>query len=156
MTSAQTRAHLGSGSSLVVGTVGDEGRPHASRAWGARFGDDDRTVRILLDTADTQTIENLRQRPVVAVTGADVRTLESTQVKGVATDIDAANRTDESYAHRHREEFYRAIEEVDGTPLLLLDRLTPSSLIAVTVEVRASFDQTPGPGAGTELAPEDA
>ena len=48
--------------------------------------------------------------------------------------------------------FFGVINESDGTPLELLQRLKPpGSLVALEVSVEELFDQTPGPAAGRSL-----
>ena len=51
-------------------------------------------------------------------------------------------------SERYREAFFANVQESDGTPLALLERMVPAGFVAVDVEVTDTFDQTPGPNAG--------
>jgi hypothetical protein len=49
-----------------------------------------------------------------------------------------------------------AIAELDGTPEELVWRMAPLDVVACLVAVAEVYDQTPGPVAGTRLAPVEA
>ena len=79
------------GCALVIGTVGPDGSPHASRGWGLTLTPATASpVRLLLDAGDAVTLANLRREGDgrVAITGADVVTLRSFQLKGRVVAID--------------------------------------------------------------------
>ena len=68
------------GCALVVGTVGPDGAPYASRGWGLSLTPTTTgPVRLLLNAGDETTLANLRRSDAsggrIAVTGADVVTL---------------------------------------------------------------------------------
>jgi hypothetical protein len=151
---AETAAFLESGCALIVGTVDAEGEPRATRAWGLRVRGADRAqVRLLLDDRDTITLERLPGP--IAITGADVRTLHSVQLKGRVMAVEPATDADSEMADRFRDDFFGAIAETDGTPRWKPERLTPPGYVAVLVEVDDVYDQTPGPEAGAMLSPEN-
>ena len=142
------------GCALVVGTVAPDGSPYASRGWGltltpATAG----PVRLLLDAGDAVTLANLRREGDgrVAITGADVVTLRSFQLKGRVVAIEDADDADRAKVDRYCDDFFNDIEATDGTPRVLTERLRPAAYVAVTVEVEEAFDQTPGPGAGSRV-----
>lgn len=142
------------GCALVVGTVRPDGSAYASRGWGltltpARNG----PVRLLLDASDAVTLANLRREDDgrVAVTGADVVTLRSFQVKGRVVAIDDATDEDLAKVDRYCDEFFTDIEVTDGTPRALTERLRPAAYVACTVAVDEVYDQTPGPEAGSRV-----
>src|SRR5688572_10016749 len=54
--SDEMTAFLQSGCSLIVGTVGPDGEPHAGRAWGLDVLDPRGRVQLLLDAADERTL----------------------------------------------------------------------------------------------------
>ena len=144
-------ALLESGVSLIVGTVDGDGAPDATRAWGVR-GDPD-GLRVLCDEAAGVSVANLRAGGRIAVTGVDVVTLRSIQVKGRALAVEAATADDRAVFREYCDEVVAAISRVQGVPPDLPRRLMPARLLAVTCSVDAVFDQTPGPSAGDQLAP---
>jgi hypothetical protein len=152
--SDETAAFLESGCALIVGTVGRDASPHAGRAWGLEVVDAaSGRVRILLDAADARTLADLVDDPRLAVTGADVRTLHSRQIKGRALGTEPAGGVDRARAARYCAAFFGDVEATDREPRALLEQLVPAAYVVCTVEVDAVYDQSPGPGAGAEVAP---
>ena len=149
----ETKAFLEGGCSLIVGTVGPDGEPHAGRGWGLEVLDDGdvATVRLLLDAADSVAIGHLADGGAVAITAADVPTLRSVQLKGVATGTDALTDADVEKGDRYTDDFFEDIHRTDGTPRDLLERFRPVGYLPCAIEVRERYDQTPGPGAGERV-----
>lgn len=142
------------GCALVIGTVGPDGSPHASRGWGLTLTPATASpVRLLLDAGDAVTLANLRREGDgrVAITGADVVTLRSFQLKGRVVAIDDADAEDRAKVDRYCDDFFTDIEATDGTPRVLTERLRPAAYVACTVEIDEAYDQTPGPGAGSRV-----
>lgn len=144
------------GCALTVGTVGPDGAPHASRAWGLTSTPAATSpVRLLLDADDATTLANLERAGShggrIAITGADVRTLRSFQLKGRVTSLEAATEEDHEKADRYCDDFFADILVTDGTPRVLTERLRPARYLACTVEVEEAYDQTPGPHAGSRV-----
>lgn len=142
------------GCALVVGTVGPDGSPYASRGWGLTLTPATTSpVRLLLDAGDAVTLANLRRDGDgrVAITGADVVTLRSFQLKGRVVAIEDADDEDRAKVDRYCDDFFTDIEATDGTPRVLTERLRPAAYVACTVEIEEAFDQTPGPGAGSRV-----
>lgn len=152
MISTDVGALFESGCSLIVGTVDREGRPEATRGWGAVVQDDEVRLRLFVERAAALTLENLVDPGVIAVTATDVPTFESVQVKGRVLEIVPTTEADHSCSVRHFEAFTAAIHSSDGTPFELLERIRPGDLVGLVVEILEVFDQTPGPGAGRSLA----
>jgi hypothetical protein len=145
---------LDDGASIIVGTVGPDGMPHAGRGWGIDVLPDEGNglqVRVLLDITDTTAIAHLSAGGAVAVTVGDVHTLRCVQLKGRAVSVEAASEHDRHRAAASTAAFFQKVHEVDNTPLALLERLTPVGHIACVVSVHDIFDQTPGPGAGAPV-----
>lgn len=156
MLAGELAAFLEGGCALIVGTVGADGAPHAGRGWGLEVVDGPSgRIRLLLDAADTATLANLDGDAAVAVTGADVRTLHSRQLKGRALGTEPASGADRARAARFCDAMFADIEATDRQPRDLLDQIVPAAYVAVTVAVDAVYDQTPGPGAGAVI-PEGA
>lgn len=151
MIESELARFLEGGCALIVGTVGADGVPSATRGWGAVVGADANSLRLLLSARDDSTIANLNATGAIAVTGADVRTLSSVQLKGRARIVGPATARDLGVMRRYTDLFFGDVEETDGTPRVVLDRLVPADFVACIVEVETLFDQTPGPGAGAPL-----
>jgi hypothetical protein len=149
----ETLAFLQSGYALIVGTVSEEGEPRAARAWGLTvLQEPPARVRLLLDARDRPTLARLPGP--IAVTGADVRTLYSVQLKGRVVEVAPATDDDRARAVRFYDDFFDAIVESDGTPRWKPERLIPPDYVVALVDVDEVYDQTPGPSAGTALTPE--
>ena len=152
MLERETIAFLESGCGVVVGTVGADGAPHASRGWGITVVSTDPTeVRLLLDADDTVAAYYLAATGNVAVTAGDIHTLQAIQFKGQASPVEPATPDEHVRAERYADEFFDNINDVDGTPLDLLNGLRVENYVACTVAVEELYDQTPGPAAGTRL-----
>ena len=87
----------------------------------------------------------------IAVTGADVPTLTSTQLKGTVVRVEPAAPTDPERMQRYTDEFIDAVVRTEGTPRHLLERLVPVEVVVCLFDIAEHFDQTPGPAAGAPL-----
>lgn len=74
------------------------------------------------------------------------------QVKGRVVDTAPPTPLDLQVVDQQTELFLVRIHETDGNPLDVLRRMLPHRIVMVDVDVRGVYDQTPGPGAGAELA----
>lgn len=148
----ETAEGLRSGTSLIIGTVSSAGRPHANRAWGAVVSDDGSEVRVMIDADDDALLANLRGTGRVAVTGADVRTFRSVQVKGTVRALEELTAKDHADRERATDRFLTEVEEVDRTPRAYIEALVPARFVACVVAIEERYDQTPGPAAGRSLA----
>jgi hypothetical protein len=143
---------LESGCGLVIGTVSTDGEPRACRGWGLDVLDRDAgRIRLLVDGDDPQVLANLAEQRRVAVTGTDVVTLRSVQVKGTVAALEAPG--DEAWARalQHSDAFFGTITMVDGNPREQLERMLPAELVVCTFVVDEVYDQTPGPAAGRAI-----
>jgi hypothetical protein len=144
-------ALLEGGAALILGTVAPDGEPHASRAWGLQVTGGGRRVRVLVGAEDGRTLGNVAGGGRVAITGADVRTLTSRQVKGRVEGTEPVTDADREISSRYCDVFFDAVTETDGTERALLERLRPDELVACEVLLDCAFDQSPGPGAGAPV-----
>lgn len=156
--SADIAARLGDGCSLIVGLVGPDGRPVAARASSFDLAADGRRAVVLVPAHELASSglpldEDLDL--AIAVTGADVRTLASAQVKGRVRGVAAGTEADLDRARRAYEAFAAAVLETDGFEAEAMARWVPAAVVRVEVEAEEVFDQTPGPGAGRLLARSD-
>lgn len=148
----ETVALLESGCSISVATVGPDGAPHASRGYAIMVLPDKAHVRLLLDAEDHTALANLAGGGVIAVTGVAVATLQAVQFKGTTDEpIVTSNPGDVAHAARHLDTFFVDVNRMEGTPIALLERLRPTAFAVCTVTVAEVFNQTPGPGAGSQL-----
>lgn len=145
----------GGSSSLVVGVLDPDGEPFATRAWGiTAVATDPLVLRVLLPAGS---MAKIGRRPGdgatfrLALTAADVESLDSVQVKGTAGDLEEPSLEDLERFTWYLDHFLVAINRVDGNEFELLRRWSPNDVVACTVEVDELFDQTPGPGAGARL-----
>jgi hypothetical protein len=146
-----TAAFLEGDCSLIVGIALDDGSPRASQAWGLRVcSRNPAVIRLVIGGRDTGPLPDAVGRPL-ALTGADVPTLASLQVKGRITGSEAPTEDDLALARSHTADFFDAVHRSDGEPVELLRRMLPPEYWVWTVEVSEVFDQTPGPGAGAPL-----
>ena len=148
-----TTAFLLSGCSLIVGGLTPEGEPFAARGWGVRVAGDDEPIRVLVGAADLERLGaagGMARR--VAVTGADVPTLRSVQLKGDLEAVDAVDAADLAQHRSFCDQFFGDVFRTDGTARHLMERLVPADLVVLVVRVTELFDQTPGPRAGQPLA----
>ncbi|MDQ2649334.1 MAG: hypothetical protein M3Z03_07255 [Actinomycetota bacterium] len=145
----------GGSSSLVVGVLDPDGEPFATRAWGITVvAADPLVLRVLVPAGS---MARIGRHPgdgasfPLALTAANVESLDSVQVKGTARDLQAPAPEDLEHFTAYLDQFLVAINRVDGNELELLRRWAPNDVVACTVEVDELFDQTPGPGAGARL-----
>lgn len=148
---------LALGSALIVATVGPDGEPRACRASSWELIDAaQRRVRVAVAADDPQAVSYLVEGPeprYLAVTGADVATLRSIQLKGRVVATEPPDDTDLALVARHNDVFISKIEATDGHPPNVIRRFLPSVLIMVELIVEEAYDQTPGPAAGAALLP---
>jgi hypothetical protein len=139
------------GSSLIVGTVDSGGEPRATRAWAATVVDaDQRRVRVVMSGDDPVVVESL-PRGIVAVTGADVRTLKSHQMKGRVQSVEPPTEGDLAMMAEHSTAFMEAVHETDGNSISELQRLLPNKVVVIEVVADELYDQSPGPDAGAAV-----
>ncbi len=124
-----------------------DGDPTVGHAWGVRV-DRGRFLRAVVG-ADTATAMNLHAAGRIAVLIIDLATYRSVQMKGTITAAEPHTAADQDvYAFYVREFKAALLAEGRTTPL---DEALPTSIVAVTIDVDAVFDQTPGPDAGRSL-----
>ena len=152
MFSSDVMSILEAGTSLIVGTVGADGEPRATRAFALTVIDDAApAVRVVPSADDPVVLEHLATG-AIAVTAADVRTLRSVQLKGRITRVEPSTDDDARMVEEHSSAFFQAIHDTDGHDLEISRRLLPLATISIVMVVDELYDQTPGPGAGGPVA----
>lgn len=138
---------------LIVGLVGANRHPYATRGWGLTVPPGSfARLRLVLSSDDAPQLNVDRESHLVSVTAADPRTLRAVQFKGRAGPAEATTTDDRDAVARFCESFFGVVQEVEGTDRTLLERLVPRDFVACTVAVESLYDQAPGPGAGAELS----
>jgi hypothetical protein len=152
----EIRGFLESGCGLIVGLVRPGGVPFPMRAWALDVLDPVAgTVRVLVGTGELARCGHPRDGlpgQSVAVTGSDVRSLHTIQLKGTVEAVEEVSPEDQRRARRHTSAFFDVIMEMDRIPRESLERMVPVDFVAVTLTVAEAYDQTPGPGAGARMA----
>src|SRR4051812_6786460 len=90
-------ALLESGCALIVGLVTASGVPHATRGWGLDLIDRGTRARLLLVSSEIPALgfpPGAEIRSMIAVTGCNVRSLRSVQLKGPLERVEAAEPRD--------------------------------------------------------------
>ena len=149
---AGTATFLEGKAAMIVGVVGADGAPVATRAWALAVLDAaDGRVRLVLDAADAAPFAHLAGGGMLALTAADVPTLDSRQIKGLVDGFEPATPEDLERVDGHSHKVFTDISIIDQIPYDLIARIKPRSFIACEMTVTEIFDQTPGPGAGAAI-----
>ena len=150
-----TRALLEAGSSTIIGILGADGAPFATRGWGSLVLDGEPLrMRVVVGAgafASAGRALGSTERFAIAATGADVHTLHSVQVKGTVVAVEPADDDDLARFAAFCDDFFRAVEETDNIARAGIERIVPSDLWACTFEIDEVYDQTPGPSAGSRI-----
>ena len=150
MLTAETKALLEPGCALVIGLTAPDGEPLAARGWGITLLPGDLAMRLIID-AEIRDVPWLVEGGQLAVTGGDVVTLRSVQVKGQILRIEPVTAEDRVHAADHAARFIDDVARADGTDRALLERMVPDDYFACEATIVELYDQTPGPGAGASL-----
>src|SRR5207237_451664 len=108
---------------------------------------------ILLDAEDRGRLGNGFVGTTIAVTGTDVPTLSSVQLKGTVTEVADGDESDAVRVDRYCDQFFGDIAATDGTPRELTEQIRAESCFRCVIHVQELYNQTPGPSAGTSLLP---
>lgn len=150
---ASTTAFLQGKGAQIVSIVDASGWPLASRAWGiVVVSTEEGRMRVVLDEEEAPRFAHLAGGGPIAVTSADVPTLQSCQVKGRVDHFEAASDADLAAVDEHCHAVFTDISTVDQIPYELIARIRPERFVVCEVTVDEVYDQTPGPGAGAALA----
>jgi hypothetical protein len=155
--SAELKAFLESGVSVVVGTRDSRLIPEATRAWGLLVSKDRKSISLCAPLATSgKTLNNLAGNGQMTVCCCLPTSYKTVQLKGQCVERADPSRADLAAVERHREAFGRLNEQVgfsrqqtetvwrrelESSPALIKLRFVPEQI----------FDQTPGPDAGSLL-----
>lgn len=142
-------AQVHGGVAVVVAVCDAELRPEIGRGWGPRLAADGSRLTLCV-SADPGSpfASGLVPGAAMAVTLSRPSTYRSVQLKGRVEHVAAPDPDQLELVEEHVRDFCAEVE-----PLGLPDagRLRRHDLVAVTLEVRERYDQTPGPNAGARL-----
>ena len=155
--SAELKAFLESGVSVVVGTRDADLVPEITRAWGVLVSKDRKSISLCVPLATSQkTLDNLAGNGQMTVCCSLPTSYKTVQLKGHCIKTADPRRADLTAVERHREAFGRLNDrigfrrqrvetfwqrELETLPVLVTLRFVPEQI----------FDQTPGPDAGSPL-----
>ena len=147
---------LESGCGLIVGLVRPDGVPFPFRAWGLDVLDPSAgTIRVLVGAGELARFGADRDDlagAAIAVTGSDVRTLHTVQVKGTLDAVADVTADELKRARRHTERVLRRDRRARPDLREALERMVPVDYVALALTVTEAYDQTPGPGAGARMS----
>jgi hypothetical protein len=131
-------------------------RPSLMRALGSSIADGGRAITVFVSRRQSrQLVQDIAATGHVAVVFSEPASHRTVQVKATRATLRNAQTSDEPVLARYLASMEYEIQRVGVAPPLtramLAHRL--DDLVAITFEPEAAFDQTPGPKAGTPLAP---
>ena len=154
---AELKAFLESGASVLVGTRDSGLVPEITRAWGPRVSRDRRSISLCIAVASGgRTLDNVRDNGRVAATFALPTNYKAVQLWGRCIETTQPNRQDLFAIQEHRDLFAHLNEGI-GVPRPFVEGLWQRELtespvmVKIRFVVEQVFDQTPGPDAGSRL-----
>ena len=131
-------------------------RPSLMRALGSSVAEGGRAITVFVSRRQSrQLVQDVAATGHIAVVFSEPASHRTVQVKATRATLRNAETSDEPVLARYLASMEYEIQRVGVAPPLtramLAHRL--DDLVAITFEPEAAFDQTPGPKAGTPLAP---
>jgi hypothetical protein len=137
-----------------AGTRDDDRIPRSHRVWGVRLHPDD-SVTFMVPPYGTEDLEACAVSDRhVALTIGELPSHETYQLKGRAVRVAPPSADDLSYFRAYRERMCAHIVTL-GFPEPLARAWLLDPMLTVTMRTEEAFVQTPGPGAGRRLWPEE-
>ncbi len=129
----------------------DEGlQTHVTRGWGGQFDPEHRQLAVALNVSpDSDVIRDLEANGAIAVTLADPTTYRAVQLTGFVEWVGDLTDEDRRRVADHIDRFVEAVASIGMPPESV--RLAGEQFVAVQVQVHQTYEQTPGPGAGSPL-----
>ena len=131
-------------------------RPSLMRALGSSVAEGGRAITVFVSRRQSrQLVQDVAATGHIAVVFSEPASHRTVQVKATRATLRNAETSDEPVLARYLASMEYEIQRVGVAPPLtramLAHRL--DDLVAISFEPEAAFDQTPGPKAGTALAP---
>ena len=144
--------HMASGVIMYVATRDAGLMPESMVAMGAKAESERGVVTVYLPKALAQaTRQNLEQNGEIALTITRPRDHKSIQVKGKAREVRDAVEAERELQAVHRSALVECFAGV-GIPREITRRVVWWPSLAVEIDVREVYSQTPGPRAGERMA----
>lgn len=152
MTTAELRRFVEDGLSILVGTVGADGEPSCTRGL-AVTGNDDLTRLTLYLPVNTaqQAIANVATSRRLAVVVSNPLDHSTIQFKGWSQSVRLAREEEAELVAARVEGFGDRLAAI-GFSRGAVGRVSRWPAFAIEMSVEAVYDQTPGLGAGNEVA----
>ncbi len=153
---AEQAALIGRRVSINVASSDAARQPHLMRALAARLSDDRREVTVFLGAdAARQVLDDVHANGRIAVVFSEPSTHQTVQLKGRDAREVPLLPGDLEHVQRHAGRFADELALIGYDRDLAFAILShvPDDLVAVQFSVESVFEQTPGPRAGTTLAP---
>ncbi len=155
--SAELKAFLEGGVSVVVGTRDADLVPEVTRAWGVLVSKDRKSISLCVPLATSQkTLDNVAGNGQITVCCSLPTNYKTVQLKGQCMGTTDPRRADLAAVERHREAFTRLNARI-GFPRQRIETFwrreleTSPVLVKLCFVPKQVFDQTPGPDAGSPL-----
>ena len=140
-----------SGASVLVGTRDMQLRPETMRGAGCIVAQDRKSLRLLLPAiTGRRTLANLEAGSPISVTFNRIHDHRSVQVKGMCLQVRPTDASEHEVVRRYLAAFTESLYFV-GLSRAIVRRMRVEPCMAVEIDVRELFEQTPGPGAGARL-----
>jgi general stress protein 26 len=151
MISERIKACLESGSSIYVATVDRNGMPSCSRAIAVRADEDGNTATVYMPIANSRdTFANLTATNAIAVVLTKPIEHASVQLKGTSRTTRLARDDEEAFVRSRLDGLAEVLVRL-GVPRRVTHSLPHWPAFAIEMDIEQTFDQTPGPRAGTPL-----
>jgi hypothetical protein len=137
------------GLSVLVGTVDRTGIPSCCRGI-ALTGDSSRLTVFVPIATSQRVLQDVATTRRLAVTASQIVTHQTVQFKGRAGNARIAADAEQALVQSRFDALCDVLDRV-GVPRRLSARLAHWPAFAIDLVVEESFDQTPGPHAGTRL-----
>ncbi len=155
--SAELKAFLESGVSVLVGTRDADLVPEITRAWGLVVSRDRKSLSLCVPLATSRkTLDNLAGNGQITVCCSLPTSYQTVQLKGQCTGTTDPRREDLTAVEKHRKTFARMNARIgfprQRTEVFWRRELeTAPVLVKLCLVPEQIFDQTPGPDAGSPL-----
>jgi hypothetical protein len=145
------QAFLNEGLAVIVATCDEGLRPEISRGWGPALASDGAALSLCVGASgDSRMRANLVRGATIAATCSLPTTYRTVQLKGPVLHVGEPSGEDLERADAHLAAFVEQVGRI-GIPAGRAPRLREPVLLAVRMEIRERYDQTPGPRAGAAL-----
>jgi hypothetical protein len=142
---------LREGLAVIVATCDGELRPQISRGWGPALAPDGAALTMCVGAAAGSRMRaNLERTGMIAATFSLPTTYRTVQLKGPVLTVREPIAEDLARVDEHLAAFVEQVARV-GMAASRTPRLREPALLAVQMEIRERYDQTPGPRAGSPL-----